>query len=176
MVRHILKYVAVASLTVEASANPWMEGPHVTIGGSVMMPGPVSLPKPEPIATFLIRNGYIRANDQMKAAWHTTESLPHYVVRVVRNNELKEFAFRGGQGFLNTIYLQDGDVIEVRLTNDLDVVGWRRLDGILRLDDKLQPNQVTKSEQAGTGQPATRSESKSDGNENPNHEAEGRSR
>jgi hypothetical protein len=79
-----------------------------------------------------------------------------------------------GTGYVDGIVLaQDGSVYYTVQDADAPETIYG---GVYPDEMKLVERGTTKAEQAGTGQPATRSQSKSEGGDKPQPEAEGRSR
>jgi hypothetical protein len=70
--------------------------------------------------------------------------------------------------YLDGIHLNASCQLRLQLLSGSFILGWGA--------QKVHPSEKSKIEQGGTGQPATRSQSKSEGSDKPQPEAEGRSR
>lgn len=131
----VLTFVLVFFCSRGSYADDQLQGEHVTVGGFVSSPGIIPLDLKSSVVSFLIRNKLIRADSKMQEIYNRRESVEQYRIKIVRDNELLEIEFKGGDSFANTIPIRSGDVIEVVLTDQSTESEWRKLDKFLVDDD-----------------------------------------
>jgi hypothetical protein len=162
--RYLLATLAAsASLIMADVAHAHQEVIHVA--GYVKKPGPYARIENESLAAFLSRIGGIPASQAELEQYQRGESGFRVRINLYRDGKKQEFKIDPKSNELWELLIIKNDTIEVVRAEPFEGVEY--------------PATITlkkEVEQAGTGQPATRPESKSEGSDKPQPEAEGRSR
>lgn len=140
---------------------------EVSVGGFVRKPGQYERIENESLAALIDRIGGIPASQAELERFRRGEQVSLIRISIYRNGIRREFTIDPKSNELRDFILMDSDVIVV--ARPVHIEGFEYPVTII-----LERIEVV--EQAGTGQPATRSESNSEGSDKPQPESEGRSR
>jgi len=150
-----------------APGTTQVEVKEVAVGGRIVKPGMYSFVPSESLAELLNRAGGIPMTLEDQKRYQAGEVVKHVRIVLYRDAKKHEYQIDPKSNTLWEQMIQKQDAVEVAKA---DPLYFGDFSATLRL------RKPTKGEQAGTGQPATRPESKSEGSDKPQPEAEGRSR
>ena len=146
-----------------AHAHPQVDVIHV--GGNVKKPGPYDRIENESLAALINRIGGIPASRAELEGYQLGEPVLRVRINLYRDGEKREFKIHPKSNELWEMMIMKRDVIEVAGARSFEAAAYPSM---IILKKEV--------EQAGTGQPATRPELKSEGGDKPQPESEGRSR
>ncbi len=156
---------AIASLTFGHVAQAHQQVDEIAIGGHVTKRGPYDRIENESLAALLNRIGGIPATQAELERYQRGETGLRIRINLYRDGKKRQFKIDPKSNELWELVIIKNDTIEVARAEPFEKVEYP---ATITLEKEV--------EQAGAGQPATRPESKSEGDQKPQPEAEERSR